>query len=293
MRLERIGLAGLMDAFARRIGELFVLETRYDPFHHAATEQRLYDALPAALDQVDSDGRGTVAIEHEGETFEVEVERTDLLGAVQGYYRAARQFIAQSRLAHSGLVIQLSERLATLPGFEEELGKLDGATIVALEPGFAARAVLQAADALGLDDPGVRLFRHLPWREAEADAPPAKPKLTPTVAAPVAAESRPTHVVYAGIAYAVNGEGLLVGRGRLENRRGILIESRAEGVSRTHCELTVVDGELRLRDLSSYGTFVNDRRIDGEQLLKPADVIRVGSPGAELTVIRVEQADGA
>ena len=106
-------------------------------------------------------------------------------------------------------------------------------------------------------------------------------------------EPRPTHVVYRGIAYPVNGEGVVIGRSKLDQRSAILIESRVEGVSRTHCELLVVDGELRLRDLSSFGTFVNDRRIDGEEILKPADIIRVGSPGAELTVVRVEDGNAA
>ena len=105
-------------------------------------------------------------------------------------------------------------------------------------------------------------------------------------------EPRPTHVVYRGIAYPVNGEGLLIGRARLDRRRAIVIEARTEGISRAHCELAVVDGELRIRDLSSFGTFVNERRIDGVEVLKAADVIRIGSPGAELTVVRVEGTDG-
>jgi hypothetical protein len=45
------------------------------------------------------------------------------------------------------------------------------------------------------------------------------------------------------------------------------------------------DGELRLRDLSSFGTFVNERKVTGETVLNRADVIRVGSPGDELHVV--------
>jgi pSer/pThr/pTyr-binding forkhead associated (FHA) protein len=48
------------------------------------------------------------------------------------------------------------------------------------------------------------------------------------------------------------------------------------------------DGELKLRDLSSYGTFVNERKITGETTLSRADIIRIGSPGAELHVVDVE-----
>ena len=51
------------------------------------------------------------------------------------------------------------------------------------------------------------------------------------------------------------------------------------------------DGELKLRDLSSYGTFVNEKKVAGEATLKRADVIRIGSPGAELHVVDVEGAE--
>jgi hypothetical protein len=289
-RLESMGLAGLNDAFARRIAELFVLATRFDPLHRARTEQGLYDGLAEALKTLDRDGRASIAVADRGETFEIEVERAQVLGVAQGFYRAVRQLIAQSRAARSGLVVQLSERLAGLPGFEEELARLDAATIVAYGHGHAAQAVLAAADALGLDEPAVKLFRQLPWREAPAAAPAPRPAPPP---APVADEPRATHVVYRGVAYPVNGERLVIGRATGDGQRAVVIESRAEGVSRAHCELRVVDGELKLRDLSSFGTFVNERRIEGDEVVKPADVIRVGSPGAELTVVRVETADGA
>ena len=103
----------------------------------------------------------------------------------------------------------------------------------------------------------------------------------------------PTHVVYRGVAYAVNGEAIVVGRSKLDDRRAIVVQAETQGVSRAHCEIAVVDGELRLRDLSSYGTFVNERRIQGDEVLKAADVIRIGSPGAELIVVRVEDGHGA
>ena len=52
------------------------------------------------------------------------------------------------------------------------------------------------------------------------------------------------------------------------------------------------DGELKLRDLSQYGTFVNEKRVSGDLAIQPADVIRIGSPGEELQAIVMEEADG-
>jgi len=291
LTLDSMGLAGVAETIARRIAEMFVLATRFDPLHDAATEQQLYDALPAALAGVAREGKATVTLADRNETVEIVVEAQALIGSVRGFYRAVRQLVAQTRKAQAGLVVQLSDRLAALPGLAEELGRLDGARLILLPPGHAAVSAIAVLDRLERNGPGVRLHRRLPWREAaeETAAPEAAPAAAPAAAAPIIdAEPRPTHVVYRGIAYPVNGEGLLVGRAKLDRRRAIVIEARTEGVSRAHCELAVVDGELRIRDLSSFGTFVNERRIEGVEILKAADVIRIGSPGAELTVVRVE-----
>ena len=64
------------------------------------------------------------------------------------------------------------------------------------------------------------------------------------------------------------------------------------GVSRAHCEFVRRDGELKLRDLSQYGTFVNEKRVSGDLAIQPADVIRIGSPGEELQAIAMEEANG-
>jgi hypothetical protein len=45
--------------------------------------------------------------------------------------------------------------------------------------------------------------------------------------------------------------------------------------------------------LSRYGTFVNEKRISAETVLRKADVIRVGTPGALLTAVALESGDAA
>jgi pSer/pThr/pTyr-binding forkhead associated (FHA) protein len=73
----------------------------------------------------------------------------------------------------------------------------------------------------------------------------------------------------------------------------IVVDDQASGVSREHCEIVLRDGELKLNDLSRYGTFVNEKRISGEHTLQRADVIRIGTPGAELQVVSMEPTRGA
>ena len=49
-------------------------------------------------------------------------------------------------------------------------------------------------------------------------------------------------------------------------------------VSRIHCELTERDGKLVVKDLGSLnGTFVNNQRIEGEELIEPEQLLTLGN----------------
>jgi hypothetical protein len=288
--LAKTGIAELNDLFAKRIRDMFVLATRFDPFHRADSEQALYDRLPQWLEQLRDAASIEALLPVDGEEFRVTVERSRLLGVAVGPYKALVQLIAQAREPRAALAVQVSDRLARQPGLAAELARLDDTVVIVHEVGHAARAVLAAVDKLPAGGQ-VKLLRRLAWREAPAEA------VTPasTVASPVPAPeretvktTRPTHVVYRGIAYRINGEGLLIGRAHVDDRQVLVIDDQSSGVSRSHCEIALADGELVVRDLSSYGTFVNEKRISGQEILRPADVIRIGSPGAELQLVRVE-----
>jgi hypothetical protein len=285
-----IGLASLMDAFARRIAELFVLETRFDPLHDAAAEQLIYDGMLGWLEALRENESIPVEIAYRGEQFAIELERRNLLGAAQGFFRALQQLVAQMRTGDAQLAVQLSDKVASIPGLVEALGRLDDATIIRHPPGHAALAMHDTAAALSSADGQIKLYRHLPWRRAAEAAAPEKVAVTPL---PAVASPAPTHIVYRGVAYRVNGQGVTIGRSGdgdgegVDEGRTIVVDGAGQGVSRAHCIVTASNGELRLRDLSRYGTFVNERRIEGDTVLRPADVIRIGSPGAELTAIRL------
>jgi hypothetical protein len=282
--VDALGLARLTDQWARRVAELFVLATRFDPFHHADSEQRLYDQLPQWLQLLEQNGTAELTLSHNGEEFTVEAEREQVLGVADGFYRALVQLIAQQREGDAGLVVQLSDRLARLAGLINELERLDDAQVVPLEPGRAARGALMALDELAHGEQ-VKLLKHVAWREQPAEQPARRPRVRAAAPRQVLPA---THIVHRGIVMAVGSEGLMVGRAEVEGRRTIVIDERHGGVSRRHCELALRDGELKLIDSSRHGTFVNERRVSGEVTLHPADIIRIGSPGEELYVVRLE-----
>jgi FHA domain len=57
-----------------------------------------------------------------------------------------------------------------------------------------------------------------------------------------------------------------------------VVRIKSSQVSRRHCELFDVGGKLTVRDLgSSNGTFVNGKRVTGQQTLKVGDELTVGA----------------
>jgi hypothetical protein len=284
------GLAGIADAFARRIADLFVRATRLDPFAHAETEQQLYDRLAQWLVQLQRDERVELTLEHRGEQVRVAAERDAVLGVAHGFCRALVQLVAQHRERGLRLVVQVADRLAAVPGFLSELARLDDARAESFEAGHAARSVLLARAIVAAPSASqVKFVKRLPWRaEPRTEAPAPQQAMS---ASALGRATPPTHLVYAGFAYRVGSEGVAIGRETDPQRRTLVVAEGNSGVSRVHCEVVLRDGELKLRDLSSFGTFVNERKVAGETTLKRADVIRIGSPGAELHVVSLEGAE--
>ncbi len=65
----------------------------------------------------------------------------------------------------------------------------------------------------------------------------------------------------------------IVGRSRESN-----VKVKHHHISRSHCEIFEIDGELAVRDLgSANGTFVNGQRIDEPVLLGEGDELTIGS----------------
>jgi hypothetical protein len=284
--LAASGLATLADAFARRFAEAFVLATRFDPFHHAETEQQLYDRLPEWLGAFHEQERTELLLTYRDDEFKVTVERDAALAVAAGFYRAVVQLISQNREPGRSLVVQISDRLAALPGFAAELARLDDAYIERLVVGHAAHSVLLEPELVAADGGQVRLLKRLVWRAPPATIAVGSRTLQPQPDA--VQDEAPTHLVYRGLVYRVGPQGLVIGREAADGRRVIVVDDQNGGVSRAHCELVLRDGELRLQDLSRYGTFVNEKRISGETTLRRADVIRIGSPGAELQVVSMD-----
>jgi hypothetical protein len=284
--LPRHGWMALQQAWLDLVAAAFVRRTRFDPLHEAASEQRLWDALPGWVAALERDPVVTVDAVAAGETLTVELSRGDFAAAAAATYDAVLQALQRARPARGPLQLRLSQRWAGLPGFAERLAGLRDCEVLRLPRGAAAFGALAYERVLRRDPESLVLVQRLPVPQRTVGATPAAP--APSV--PPAA--RPTHLVYRGLARAILAEPLAIGTAVPVGRRALAVPA-GPGISRLHCTLARAADGVWLEDLSTYGTFVNGERVGGRVSLQAGDRLRLGSPGVECELVRVVDDDDA
>ena len=168
------GWLALQEAMAKAIADAFIRQTRFDPRRKAATEQALYDQLPALLTQLQS------ASEHNLELggHRARIERSLLAEQCANHY----QRIARATSEQAGQIV-LGPALTALPGIESAL---PGATLA--EASAIANSVEQHKERI-CDGDGLHFVTSLP---STASATAAAPKaITPEPAAQETTEEPP------------------------------------------------------------------------------------------------------
>jgi hypothetical protein len=279
---ERVGLSVLRTAFVRAIAALFVRETRFDALHHGETEQLLYNGLPGWIAALETAGSVTLELQVSGKTHTATLKREHLIEAAQPSYAILRELVATTTRPGEPLTLQITQRVAALPGCIASLAQLPSCEIITLDARAAAHGALALAQHVAAPRSGEALsfVTHVPWRVASSGvAAAAKPA--------VDGAALPTHVLYQARAHAIGPEPLVVGAEIPVGTRGFNLAGALQGVSRRHCSIYRNGAGVVVEDHSSYGTFVNGARVQGQATLAAGDRVRLGTPGEELLLITV------
>ena len=155
------GWLALQESLAKTIADTFIRQTRFDPRRKAATEQALYDQLPALLEQL------AHSPEHSLELggHQARVERSLLAEQCAGHYQriASAVSTAQGRLL-------LGHTLGALPGI---LDALPGAEV--LLPDAVAAGMATNRERVSSGEEGLHFVTRLP-AETSANATLFAPK---------------------------------------------------------------------------------------------------------------------
>jgi hypothetical protein len=278
------GLLHLHRKLVDMIAQEFVRTTRFDPFHQAASEQELYDRLPGILSHFQHNSSMVFEISGGSTSYSIVLERDSIIRNTESVYSEMLRLIKRMQnkrgQGQTPLALQLSHRLARLPGCKEMLATLKDAQIIELDRGAAARGVAQIWHQLAAqgNNQGISFFTNRPWqRQPQTDHHlPSAEK---------AAQTRPTHLLYRSIAYPITEYPLTIGCAPDSEQNDVTIYGETAGVSPRHCIIELFGREIVLNDISAHGTFVDENRINGSIALKLGQIIRVGTPGEQLQLI--------
>ncbi|MDO8862624.1 hypothetical protein Q6D67_13015 [Haliea sp. E1-2-M8] len=191
------GLLQLQERVVEAAATAFIRQTRFDPRRRAETEQQLYDALPAALQQLQQSNETSLTVNG----YHARIARADLEAA-----SATLAGSVSSSLGQAGVTLLLDPLAALLPGLRERLaGTILHATDLPRALAAHEGLLVQRAEALDF----VTSLPQLGERAAAAQAPAAPP---PAAAAPAEAP-RPTHLLLGNRARPLQADGTSLGGG--------------------------------------------------------------------------------
>lgn len=282
--LNNAGVFALNDAWLKAIAEVFVQQSRFDPLHMAETEQMLLNRLGGWIGEASRLDRVELQLESGGTTYVASIESLALIGAAAPVYQQITSTLRSLYRAEDLPAIQVTDRVARLPGLTDMLKARVGGEVFVLESGATARGALARLRGGASQAQGVSLLRQLPWDQSPVDMGQHSVNS--------ADAGVPTHLLFGHNAYAIGNSPLILGSEEAEGDRFIALATDMPGVSRRHCSLARKNGQCVIEDHSRYGTFLNGHRVDGSSILQVGDALRIGSPGYEFQLITTDEKSG-
>jgi len=261
------GLAGIQDAAAALIADLFVHNCRFDPLRHAETEQGVYDRLPACFQALSTHLETLLEIQFRNTGYQTKLSRAALLERLDARYR---NMIARFT---DGCIPLLGDRVAALPGFAAHLPQariLDAASVF--------RGCEQNLAAICSPPPNLNYVTRLPAQELPATA------VTEPIPAGARAGRAVTHLLSRHSAYPLRANAIFL--------------SAAGGVSTVRhgtpaCSVALNNGIAIITPLSDISIYVNGGRLAGQQALDAGDKVSFAGADTVYTFISVADPDGA
>jgi len=281
---QDISLDLLHRRWVESIAEEFVHATRFDPLHHAQTEQEMYNRLPSTLEILKNQSSFLFEISHGKQSYRITLFKDLLKDKSMAMYDEILQIIENIRHEERKgdlTVLQLTHRVSCLPGLKDKLSELDNCKMVGLEPGAGALGVLRLEKQLPDQhfQNNVSHFSSRPWQQAE-------PQLARTVSqSPSGGKMPATHVLYQDVAHPISDKPLFIGRDNYPDGKGISIRTGSSDVSQKHCTIQQNGDMIVLTDHSRQGTFVEGQRVDGNVVLELGQIIRLGTSGETIQLI--------
>ena len=264
--VDDVGLLDIQDKCVNHIADLFIRQSRFDPLHHASTEQALCNSLAQCLHELRDKTDTQVEIGFENARYQARVNRERLVEALRPLYNRI------SAAADPARVSLVNGRLAGLPVFAEHLAAAGiEAEVLDERAVFAGCMGYVSGRKTGEEEIYFVTQLRAATEPAIGSAVTASLEQKP--------EEAPTHVLVDAEAHPLGQAPLyLSAQGALSEAAGreFLCSLSLNGAAAT---LVPADTDVAV--------YVNGQAVADNAGLRPGDVISFTSSDREFTLIRV------
>lgn len=266
--IDDLGLNRIYTIIAGTIADLFIQQSRFDPLHHAETEQALYDQLPASLNKLRESRETVMDIQYGDTTHQARFSRDAILKKLNPVYEKLRQRLSPS------VPCLVNERITFLPGLTDFLSTVETITAEAM---FEICQKNEAA--IRTPGPGLSFISSLPVsHKANIRQVAASAKEEKTTDPGI------THILLHNHAYPIGENTLYL------SRSGSISTTEPADVL---CSITMNNQKVNLKTNSDNSILINSKKVDGTIDLNPGDIVHSDSTNVSYKFIHVLQEHGA
>jgi hypothetical protein len=268
--IDNVGISDIYDTCAETISDLYIDQTRFDPLHHAETEQNLYNQIPQLLLELRKAEEISLEIPYDGKHYQVKISPDSILNKLNKHYEKIYREVSGSDCS------LVADRLDILPGFTD---KLD--TIVTLDEYSVFEGCMLNLDKIRSSGPELSFITALPATKS------AQKHVTKKRAEPVAplykhaGKAVPTHILMGNQAYPLGTKPLYIGANN--NVKDKKLET-------SHCSVTPLNGTVSVHPESDLSIYVNGNKINKAEPVRSGDTITI--PGCDTTIKFIEVLTG-
>lgn len=98
--VHEVSIQSIQDALLKVMQHRFIHADRFDPLHHAETEQQLFDQIPAAAMAIATEGKANLSVEYQGKHHTVSIDEKQWQAALQPFVEKLFNIGSTSALQH-------------------------------------------------------------------------------------------------------------------------------------------------------------------------------------------------
>ena len=261
--VNEVGLLEIQDSCVNHVADLFIRQSRFDPLHHAVTEQALCNRMAQCLRELAQGAETQVDIEFEQARYQAGWAGSNWWAALQPLYDKLSAAVESDRVA------LLHPRLASLPAVVEQLTRVTP-QVDTLDARAVYAGCMDYVQQQRKAGAAIYFVTQL--------AATAQPAIGVTAPAVLAQQASPTHILAGVEAYPLGAMPLYL------SAQGAPAQSDSHNPL---CSVALNDATATLFPASHGAVYVNGRAAASNTDLRPGDTISFAHCDREFALIRV------